>query len=82
MEIYQQKNNIREKADNFIVELKNALSEAEDKDREGIVQSYPRKEMEQIGMFKLELDHKTMHGVASKYYDNQVNKNNDGEENE
>ena len=37
MEIYQQKNNIREKADNFIVELKNALSEAEDKDREGIV---------------------------------------------
>ena len=47
MEIYQQKNNIREKADNFIEELKNALSEAEDKDREGIVQSYPRKEVEQ-----------------------------------
>lgn len=47
-----------------------------------VVQSYPRKEVEQIGMFKLELDHKTMHGVASKYYDNQVNKNNDGDENE
>ncbi len=43
MEIYQQKNNIREKADNFIVELKNALSEAEDKDREGIVQKYYEK---------------------------------------
>lgn len=40
MELYQDKNKIREKADYFIVELKNALSEAEDKDKEGILQKY------------------------------------------